>query len=174
MLKLCKKFQIHILFVDIPAQLETVPTHSIIEMWERANISSAKGLLLSLGFDEDEVNVFQLSKVLEEELRGLGGEAQTTLLKASLALQTAELSTLKQSYLQMSEENKKLHADNKDANRRVVMLAQEIDERHANLEDTTKKEVSLKKKKKYYNSSHILISLFLDTTIGATTCRSSA
>ncbi|XP_055856016.1 blastoderm-specific protein 25D isoform X2 [Episyrphus balteatus] len=128
---------------DIPAQLDTVPTHSIIEMWERANITSPKGLLLSLGFDEDEVNVLQLSKVLEEELRGLCGEAQTTLLKASLALQSAELSTLKQSYIQLSEENKKMHADNKDANRRVIMLAQEIDERHANLEDTTKKEIRL-------------------------------
>lgn len=129
--------------LDIPAQLDTVPMHSIIEMWERANISSPKGLLLSLGFDEEEVNVVQLSKVLEEELRGLCGEAQTTLLKASLALQSAELSTLKQSYIQLSEENKKMHADNKDANRRVIMLAQEIDERHANLEDTTKKEIRL-------------------------------
>ncbi|XP_055916112.1 blastoderm-specific protein 25D isoform X2 [Eupeodes corollae] len=128
---------------DVPAQLETVPTHSIIEMWERAGISSPKGLLLSLGFDEDEVNVVQLSKVLEEELRGLCGEAQTTLLKASLALQSAELSTLKQSYIQLTEENKKMHADNKDANRRVILLAQEIDERHANLEDTTKKEIRL-------------------------------
>lgn len=126
---------------DIPAQLDTVPTHSIIEMWERANISSPKGLLMSLGFDEDEVNIVQLSKVLEEELRGLSGETQTILLKASLALQSAELSNLKQSYTQVCEENKKMHADNKDANRRVIMLAQEIDERHANLEDTTKKEI---------------------------------
>lgn len=129
--------------LDTPAQLDTVPMHSIIEIWERANINSPKGLLMSLGFDEEEINIVQLSKVLEEELRGLSGETQTTLLKASLALQSAELSTLKQSYIQLSEENKKMHADNKDANRRVIMLAQEIDERHANLEDTTKKEIRL-------------------------------
>lgn len=131
------------LISDMPMQLEIVPAHSIIEMWDRVSISNGKGLLLTLGFDEDEIHISQLSKVIEEELRGLEGEAQMTLFKALMALQSAEITSLRQTFRQLSEENKKLRADNKDANRRVAMLAQEIDDRHASLEETAKAQVKL-------------------------------
>lgn len=41
----------------------------------------------------------------------------------------------------MVEENRKLYTDNKEANRRASILAHEIDERHTNLEDSTRSEI---------------------------------
>jgi len=72
-----------------PQQLETISVHSIIEAWELASIPSSRTLLHILGFDEeDEVNLLQLTKALEEELRGLeGDQEQSNMLRALAALQ---------------------------------------------------------------------------------------
>lgn len=43
----------------------------------------------------------------------------------------------------MGAENRKLYQDNKEANRRSALLAQEIDDRHATLEDSTKTEIKI-------------------------------
>ncbi|EDV98839.1 blastoderm-specific protein 25D isoform X2 [Drosophila grimshawi] len=124
-----------------PQQLETISAHSIIETWEMASITNSGGLLHALGFDEEEVNLGQLTKVLEEELRGLEQDPQSNVLRALVALQSVELGTLRQAYRQQHEENLKLRADNKAANQRVAMLAAEVDERHASLEDNCKQQV---------------------------------
>lgn len=124
-----------------PQQLETISAHSIIETWEMASIVNSSSLLHVLGFDEDEVNVSQLTKVLEEELRTLENEAHTNMMRALVALQSMELSSLRQVFRQQHEENVKLRADNKAANQRVAMLAAEVDERHAMMEENCKQQV---------------------------------
>ncbi|XP_036222662.2 ninein homolog isoform X1 [Bactrocera oleae] len=119
---------------------ETLPVHRILDMFEGAQIANGRGILLALGFDDDEVNVAQLNKVLEEELRGLDDDTQLPLVRAYMALQASEMTALRQNVRQLHDENKKLHSSNKDANQRLALLAAEIDERHASLEDTSKKE----------------------------------
>lgn len=114
-----------------------------MDLWERSQIPNGRGILLALGFDNDDINVAQLNKVMEEEIPNLDEEPQIALMKACLVLQSTELSSLRQTTKQLHAENSKLRADNKDANRRIALLAVEIDERHASLEDATKKEVSL-------------------------------
>lgn len=124
-----------------PQQLESISAHSIIETWEMASIVNSNGLLHSLGFDEEEVNLNQLTKVLEEELRSLELDPQTNMLRALVSLQSMELGSLRQAFRQQHEENLKLRADNKAANQRVAMLAAEVDERHAMMEDSCKQQV---------------------------------
>jgi len=117
--------------------------HSIIEAWELASIPSSRTLLHILGFDEEEeVNLLQLTKALEEELRGLeGDQEQSNMLRALTALQATELGNYRLAFRQQHEENLKLRADNKAANQRVALLAVEVDERHASLEDSSKQQV---------------------------------
>jgi len=117
--------------------------HSIIEAWELASIPSSRTLLHILGFDEEEeVNLLQLTKALEEELRGLeGDQEQSNMLRALAALQATELGNYRLAFRQQHEENLKLRADNKAANQRVALLAVEVDERHASLEDSSKQQV---------------------------------
>ncbi|XP_034491034.1 blastoderm-specific protein 25D isoform X2 [Drosophila innubila] len=124
-----------------PQQLESVSAHSIIESWEMSSIVNSHGLLHALGFDEEEVNLSQLTKVLEEELRGLEMDPQTNMLRALVSLQSMELGSVRQAFRQQHEENLKLRADNKAANQRVAMLAAEVDERHAMMEDNCKQQV---------------------------------
>ncbi|XP_070071622.1 ninein homolog isoform X2 [Drosophila takahashii] len=127
-----------------PQQLETISVHSIIEAWELASIVNSRTLLHVLGFDEEEeVNLQQLTKALEEELRGLDGDQeQSNMLRALAALQTTELANYRLAFRQQHEENLKLRADNKAANQRVALLAVEVDERHASLEDSSKQQVA--------------------------------
>lgn len=124
--------------------METLSVNSILDLWERSAIPNGRGILLALGFDNDEINIAQLNKVMEEEIANLEEEPQIALIKASLVLQSEELNNLRQFTKQQRDENAKLSADNKDANRRIALLAAEIDERHASLEDATKKEVITK------------------------------
>ncbi|XP_065355345.1 ninein homolog isoform X2 [Calliphora vicina] len=132
---------------ESPGLMETLPINSILDLWERSSIPNGRGILLALGFDSDEINIAQLNKVMEEEISNLEDEPQTALMKACLVLQTEELGNLRQFSKQLRDENTKLRADNKDANRRISLLAAEIDERHASLEDATKKEIRLLEQK---------------------------
>uniref|UniRef100_A0A182TAH3 Uncharacterized protein n=1 Tax=Anopheles maculatus TaxID=74869 RepID=A0A182TAH3_9DIPT len=60
---------------------------------------------------------------------------------ASLVLHKAEVTALRQAFHQLVEENKKLYADNKEVNHRAVLLAQEVDERHNSLENSTRTKI---------------------------------
>ncbi|XP_067622615.1 ninein homolog isoform X2 [Eurosta solidaginis] len=124
-------------------ETESLPVHRILDIFDQAELFNGKGILLALGFDDDEVNVAQLNKVLEEELRHLEDGTHLPLVRAYMALQMSEVSKLRQHIHQLYDENKKLHASNKDANHRLTLLAAEIDERHASLEDASKKEIRL-------------------------------
>lgn len=118
-------------------------------MWEAAGVPNAMHLLkFDLGFDAEQVNIPQLSQAIDEELSGLRSDCpederiSVRLMRAALALNKAELSGVQVALKQLGEENQKLHAGNRDANDRVALMAQEVDERHATIEKTTQREVS--------------------------------
>ena len=116
----------------------TIQMDSLIELWSSVNVPDADEFAKSLGLNEKEVKLSELGMVLEEEIqRQNDEETLASLLKASLALHKAEISSLRKGFSQLAEENRKLFTDNKEANRRATILAQEIDERHTNLEDST-------------------------------------
>lgn len=54
----------------------------------------------------------------------------------------AEVNALQQAFKQLAAENRKLHTNNRDANRQAALLAQEVDERHAHLENSAKTKVN--------------------------------
>lgn len=52
------------------------------------------------------------------------------------------MNALQQAFKQLAAENRKLHTNNRDANRQATLLAQEVDERHALLENSAKAKVN--------------------------------
>ncbi len=133
-------------------------------MWEAAGISDPKALLISLGFNAEEIHISQLSMAIDDDLQGDEESASTPLLKvctiltfllngphfftssffkrkASLALHKAEVNALQQTFTQLAAENRNLHKQNRDANRQAGLLAQEVDERHAQLEHSAQTKV---------------------------------
>ncbi|XP_037048252.1 blastoderm-specific protein 25D isoform X5 [Bradysia coprophila] len=125
------------------AESTAVPCTVIIDMWETAGISDPKALLQSLGFTAEEIHISQLSMAIDDDLQGDEGtnSQSTPLLKASLALHKAEVNALQQAFKQLAAENRKLHTNNRDANRQAALLAQEVDERHAQIENSSKTKI---------------------------------
>lgn len=116
----------------------TIEMDNLIELWNSSNVPEADEFVKSLGFNGKDVKLSELGMVLEEEIqRDNTGDTLASLLRASLALHKAEISSLRRSFRQLADENRKLFTDNKEANRRASILAHEIDERHTNLEDLT-------------------------------------
>lgn len=119
-----------------------ISNEDIVTMWTAANVPDPERLLNNLGFLSKTIKLSELCNVLEEEIqRQNTPDVLSTLLKASVALHKSEISSLRQSFRQLADENKKLFTDNKEINRRASILAQEIDERHSNLEDSTRSEI---------------------------------
>ncbi|XP_070496926.1 ninein homolog isoform X2 [Chironomus tepperi] len=119
-----------------------ISNEDIVSMWTSANVPEPERLLHNLGFLSKTIKLSELCNVLEEEIqRQNTPDVLSTLLKASVALHKSEISSLRQSFRQLADENKKLFTDNKEINRRASILAQEIDERHTNLEDSTRSEI---------------------------------
>ncbi|XP_055635285.1 blastoderm-specific protein 25D isoform X2 [Toxorhynchites rutilus septentrionalis] len=128
--------------LDWTAEFGSLSTAIIIDMWESAGIGEPRKLLQELGFYGEEIQVTELVGALEEELQRLGGNSDTSaIVRASLALHKAEVSALRQAFVQLVEENKKLYSDNKEVNHRALLLAQEVDERHNSLENTTRTKI---------------------------------
>ncbi|XP_036340199.1 blastoderm-specific protein 25D [Rhagoletis pomonella] len=125
----------------ISTESKILPANRILDIFGRAQIANGRGILLALGFDDEEVDVTQLNKVLEEELRGLEDDTQLALVRAYMAMQISEVTSLRQTVCQLYDENKKLQTSNKDANHRLSLLVTEVDERQTSLEDSAKKEI---------------------------------
>lgn len=124
------------------SESSNITMEELISLWTSANIIDAERFIHNLGFFGKDIKLSELCNVLEEEIqRDNTSEALSMLLKASLALHKIEISSLRKNYRQLADENQKLYADNKEASRRASILAQEIDERHSNLEDSTRSEI---------------------------------
>lgn len=124
---------------------QIVPCELIVDMWETAGIQNAQQLLkYDLSFDGEQINIQQLSQAIDEELAVCGQDERISmrLMRAALALNKAELNGLQVALKHLGEENQKLHASNREANDRVALMAQEVDERHATIEKATQREVS--------------------------------
>lgn len=65
----------------------------------------------------------------------------SSIFQASLALHKTEVIGLQKALRNSSYENKQLHANIQDLNRRAYMMAQEVDERHATLETSARAEM---------------------------------
>ncbi|XP_065075750.1 ninein homolog isoform X2 [Ochlerotatus camptorhynchus] len=126
------------------AEIGSLSAAIIIDMWESAGIGEPRSLLQDLGFYGEEVQVTELIIALEDEQQRLGdGNDTSVVVRASLALHKAEVTALRQAFLQLMEENKKLYSDNKEANQRAQLLLQEVDERHNSLESATRNKIRL-------------------------------
>lgn len=125
----------------LSSEAGSIDMEALVDLWTAANVPDADELIKVLGFSGKEVKLSELCLVLEEEVQRNTGETLASLLRASLSLHRAEITSLRQSYRQLADENRKLFADNKESNRRATILAQEIDERHSNLEDSAKSKI---------------------------------
>lgn len=126
-----------------------MPAEVIVDMWDNAGIPNSRSLLDTLGFRSKEIRISQLSLAIEDDLQTMPSSAPEnhaaqTLLRASLALHKAEVNALQLAFRQLAAQNRKLHANNRDTNRRAALLAQEVDERHGHLETARRNEVRLK------------------------------
>uniref|UniRef100_A0A182PMC5 EF-hand domain-containing protein n=1 Tax=Anopheles epiroticus TaxID=199890 RepID=A0A182PMC5_9DIPT len=142
---------------DWTSEIGSLAASIIIDMWESAGIEAPANLLHDLGFDHDVIQVADLVQALEEEHQRLvSGHLNSStisnissnpfddaalIVRASLALHKAEVTALRQAFHQLVEENKKLYADNKEVNHRALLLAQEVDERHNSLENSTRTKI---------------------------------
>ncbi|XP_053677512.1 uncharacterized protein LOC128727609 [Anopheles nili] len=144
--------------LDWTSEIGSLATSIIIGMWESAGIDAPASLLHELGFDREVVQVADLVQALEEEhqrlvssghlnsstissISGNSFDDAALIVRASLVLHKAEVNALRQAFHQLVEENKKLYADNKEVNHRALLLAQEVDERHNSLENTTRAKI---------------------------------
>lgn len=137
-------FQFEFVSTDEPIDWsrESMPIDTVIDMWEIAHVKNASSLLDDLGFTEKEINLSQLLVVIDEELQNVHNDKEfTPLLRAALALHKAQVTALQKSLRHAAHENKQLHTNVHELNRRSFMLAQEIDERHANLESSAREEL---------------------------------
>lgn len=122
-----------------------MPAEVIVDMWDAAGIPNPRSLLDTLGFRSKEIRISQLSLAIEDDLQTMpaGPEIRTaqTLLRASLALHKAEVNALQLAFRQLATQNRKLHASNRDTNRRAALIAQEVDERHTHLESAARQQI---------------------------------
>ncbi|XP_049282383.1 blastoderm-specific protein 25D isoform X2 [Anopheles funestus] len=144
---------------DWTSEIGSLAASIIIDLWESAGIETPANLLHELGFNRDVIHVADLVQALEEEhQRLLSGHMNSStisnisnnpfddaalIVRASLVLHKAEVTALRQAFHQLVEENKKLYADNKEVNHRALVLAQEVDERHNSLENSTRTKIRL-------------------------------
>lgn len=133
-----------------------VPVEAVLELWETAGMSPATATRLArdLGLPEvgtgGQVRLSDLATTLESELPAAqadaaahGYSALELLLHAALALYQAEVRCLRLSLEHLRGERDKLRADILDANERASLLAQEVDDSHARLEQSSQMQVKL-------------------------------
>ncbi|KAK5644715.1 hypothetical protein RI129_006015 [Pyrocoelia pectoralis] len=125
----------------------------VLELWENVGISSPKLLLQELGFGCSQIKVAELASALEKEIKSInetkGGftNPHIVLLQAVLSLYRSEIRCLKNILEQMCAERDKLKHDVCEANNRATMLAQEVDDNHARMEQNTQQQVKLLEQK---------------------------
>ncbi|XP_063240819.1 ninein-like protein isoform X6 [Bacillus rossius redtenbacheri] len=128
------------------ADLSAMSVRAVEELWEAASVPGARRLLRDLGYhgaaQSGAVSVPELGAALEEELRQPGGPREA-LLQAALCLCRAEARGLRSRVEQVTAERDKLRADIVEANERAALLAQEVDDHHARLQEAARLQVRL-------------------------------
>lgn len=118
---------------------DTVPIDVIVEAWESAGVQKPRRLLQELGFTVVAIKPRDLEKSLDEELQALGfssdiSEPQSLLLLAANTLGRLQIERIRCKFDMVVAERNKLRSDLSEANRRARMLAQDVDENHAQIE----------------------------------------
>ncbi|XP_041988412.1 blastoderm-specific protein 25D [Aricia agestis] len=125
-----------------------IPVDTIVEAWEQAGVQKPRRLLFELGFVATAVQPGELEQALDHELRALNissdmQNAHSILLAAANSLACLRLDIIRQQYGIVKAERDKLHIDLGEANRRARMLAQDVDENHARIEEELKTNLKL-------------------------------
>ncbi|XP_047509743.1 blastoderm-specific protein 25D-like isoform X1 [Pieris napi] len=118
---------------------DTVPSDVIVEAWERAGVQKPRRLLQELGFTIVAIEPRDLEQSLDEELQALGfpseiSEPRSLLLLAANTLSRLQIERIRSKFEMVVAERNKLRSDLSEANRRARMLAQDVDENHAQIE----------------------------------------
>ncbi|KAI8422133.1 hypothetical protein MSG28_006049 [Choristoneura fumiferana] len=120
---------------------DALPGEAVAEAWERAGVRRPRRLLAELGFTAAAVRALDLERALDDELRALGSpppapsDDRPPLQLAALALARLRLARARARAAAAAAERDKLRADLAEANRRAQLLAQDVDDNHARLEE---------------------------------------
>ncbi|XP_062574598.1 ninein-like protein isoform X2 [Saccostrea cucullata] len=113
---------------------------SIIDLWEKYNITNGADILLALGFDlVTRISLLDLSYLLEQEM--LAADEENAIYQAAFASYQQEIIHIKSSLEQQTWATDKLKQDLTEANSRNALLAKEVDERHLQIEQSTEKKL---------------------------------
>ncbi|XP_078313174.1 uncharacterized protein LOC111128949 isoform X3 [Crassostrea virginica] len=113
---------------------------SIIDLWEKYNITNGADILLALGFDlVTRINLCDLSYLLEQEI--MAADEENAIFQAAFASYQQEIIQIKSSLEQQVWATDKLKQDLTEANARNALLAKEVDERHLQIEQSTERKL---------------------------------
>lgn len=127
---------------------------TILELWESLELPCPPRLLEELGFNANsKINLSDLTSTFEDIL---GNALKRPILKLAFATFQNELHYLRQTIDQMQDERRKLRVNIEEANARAALLAQEVDDNHAKLENSLQKKLLLLEKK-YQDQSRELV-----------------
>ncbi|XP_044753450.1 girdin [Coccinella septempunctata] len=127
-----------------------INSDTIIDMWESVGITAPKELLHELGFNSRQIKIAELASVLDSGLKAIHESTETncsnphiSLLQANLTLYQSEIKCLKHILDQLNEEKDKLRNDVVEANHRATLLAQDVDDHHQKIQESTRNQVKL-------------------------------
>jgi len=133
-----------------PFSFGYIKVSNLLNLWESLGICNGKLVLEEMGLNS-KVNRIQNSEfltMLEDTLRcSIPFSANRDLFHAVFATIKHEMKYLRQNYDQVKEERDKLRTSIMEANNRADLLAQEVDENHAKLEQSTQNKLLLMEKK---------------------------
>ncbi|XP_071079428.1 ninein-like protein isoform X2 [Haliotis cracherodii] len=117
----------------------------VIDLWEKHNIMNGADILTALDFDHDtKLNLSELSYALEQ---ALANENLDAVSHAALVTCQQELRHLRSCVDALTSERDKLKLDLQESNARAVLLAKEVDERHAHMEKSNESKLLTIEKK---------------------------
>lgn len=120
---------------------------SILELWDSFNISNGADLLSNMGFPHrphERVSLSELSAAMEEEVQ-LPEEpspgARISSMQMTVLTYLQEIKFLRFSLETARGERNKLRCDLNEANQRVALLAQELDDHNAHMEASSQHQI---------------------------------
>ncbi|XP_042864871.1 blastoderm-specific protein 25D-like isoform X6 [Penaeus japonicus] len=120
---------------------------SILEMWDSFNISNGADLLGNMGFPHrphERVSLSELSAAMEEDVQlpeEQSPSTRITSMQMTVLTYLQEIKFLRFSLETARGERNKLRCDLNEANQRVALLAQELDDHNAHMEASSQHQI---------------------------------
>ncbi|XP_045607342.1 ninein-like protein isoform X4 [Procambarus clarkii] len=120
---------------------------NILELWESLNISNGVNLLKEMGFphrSHERLSLCDLSSALEEECQiteDQGSGTSVAAVNVALLTYLHDIKYLRFSLDAARGERKKLRVDLNEANQRLTLLAQELDDHNAHMEASSQYQI---------------------------------